>query len=74
MDFVSNEVAPNGFVVTDLLVARPSRAAATSERRLVYVGDSAGGHAVMGRLSRAVVPIVIVIRSESQSPDVSGLA
>ena len=39
-------------------------------RRLIYVPSAGDAHAVMQRLSRAVVPIVTVIRSESESPDV----
>jgi hypothetical protein len=71
VDLVSNEVAPNGYVVTDVWWLDQVAAVATSERRLVYVPTSVDGHGVLQRLSRAVVPIVIVIRSESESPDVS---
>jgi hypothetical protein len=71
VDFVGTQVEPNGYVVTDLWWLDQVAASATSDRRLVYVPDTASGHAVMQRLSRAVVPIVIVIRSESESPDVS---
>jgi hypothetical protein len=71
VDFVATQVEPNGYVVTDLWWLDQVAASATSDRRLMYVPDDASGHAVMQRLSRAVVPIVIVIRSESESPDVS---
>jgi len=70
VDFVANEVAPDSYVVTDLWWLDQVAASSASERRLVYVPDDASGRAVMQRLSRAVVPIVIVIRSESESPDV----
>jgi len=69
VDLVSNEAAPHGYVVTDVWWLDQVAAAATSERRLVYVPTSVDGHGVMQRLNRAVVPIVIVIRSESESPD-----
>jgi hypothetical protein len=71
VDFVSNEAAPHGYVVTDVWWLDQVAAAATSERRLLYVPTSVDGRGVMQRLNRAVVPIVIVIRSESESPDVS---
>jgi hypothetical protein len=71
VDLVSNEVAPNGYVVTDVWWLDQVAAVATSERRLVYVPTSVDGHGVLQRLSRAVVPIVIVIRSASESPDIS---
>lgn len=71
VDFVSDEVAPGGYVVTDLWWLDQIAATATSERQLVYARDGADGHAVMERLSRAVVPTVTVIRSQSESPDVS---
>jgi hypothetical protein len=71
VDFVASEVAPNGYLVTDLWWLDQVAATAASERRLVYVPDAASGRAVMGRLSRAVVPIVVVIRSESESSDVT---
>jgi hypothetical protein len=70
VDFVSNEAAPNGYIVSDLWWLDQIAASATSERRLVYVPMAADAHSVMQRLSRAVVPIVTVIRSESESPDV----
>lgn len=71
VDFVSNEVAPGGVVVSDLWWLDQIAASATSERRLIYVPSAADASGVMQRLSRAVVPIVVVIRSESESPDVS---
>jgi hypothetical protein len=71
VNFVSNEVAPGGCIVSDLWWLDQIAASATSERRLMYVPTAADAHAVMQRLSRAVVPIVTVIRSESESPDVS---
>jgi hypothetical protein len=71
VDFVGREVAPGGMIVTDLWWFDQIAAAATTGRRLVYVPDAAGGHSVMQRLSRAVVPIVTVIRSSSESPDLS---
>ena len=71
VDFIGNEVAPNGYVVTDLWWLDQVAAVAASERRVLYVADAASGHALMQRLSRAVVPIVIVVRSELESPDVS---
>jgi hypothetical protein len=70
VDFVSNEVAPGGCIVSDLWWLDQIAASAISERRLMYVPSPADAHAVMQRLSRAVVPIVTVIRSESESPDV----
>jgi hypothetical protein len=70
-DFVSNEVAPGGCIVSDLWWLDQIAASATSERRLIYVPSAADAHAVMHRLSRSVVPIVTVIRSESESPDLS---
>jgi hypothetical protein len=71
VDFVSNEVAPGGYIVSDLWWLDQIAASSTSERRLLYVPGAADAHGVMQRLSRAVVPIVIVIRSESESPDVT---
>jgi hypothetical protein len=71
VDFVSHEVAPDGYIVSDLWWLDQIAASSTSERRLMYVPGAADAHGVMQRLSRAVVPIVIVIRSESESPDVS---
>jgi hypothetical protein len=71
VDFVATQVQPNGYVVTDLWWLDQVAAAAASDRRLVYVPDDPSGHAVVQRLDRAVVPIVIVIRSQSESPDVS---
>jgi hypothetical protein len=71
VDFVANEVAPNGYLVTDLWWLDQVAAAATAERRVIYIADAASGRAVMQRLSRAIVPIVVVFRSESESPDVS---
>jgi hypothetical protein len=70
VDFVSNEVAPGGCIVSDLWWLDQIAASATSERRLIYVPGAGDAHAVMQRLSRAVVPIVTVIRSKSESPDV----
>jgi hypothetical protein len=67
---VSNEVAPGGCIVSDLWWLDQIAASATSARRLLYVPSAGDAHAVMQRLSRAVVPIVTVIRSESESPDV----
>jgi hypothetical protein len=60
-----------GGSIMKLLTEELRASLSISHPRLVYVGDSASGRAVMGRLSRAVVPIVIVIRSELESPDVS---
>lgn len=74
VDFVAAEVAPDGYIVTDLWWLDQIAAAATSERQLVYTPDSEAGHAVMRRLSEEVVPIVTVIRSRSESPDVSAWA
>jgi hypothetical protein len=71
VDFVGNQVAPDGYIVTDLWWLDQIAAAATSERRLVYVPGPVDAHGVMQRLSRAVVPIVLVVRSEAESPDVS---
>jgi hypothetical protein len=71
VDFVTTQVESDGYVVSDLWWLDQVAASAMSDRRLVYVPDDASGHAVMQRLSRAVVPIVIVIRSETQSPDVT---
>jgi hypothetical protein len=71
VDFVVNQVAPGGVIVTDLWWLDQIAASAISDRHLVYVPTAADGRAVMQRLNRAVVPIVIVIRSESDSPDVS---
>ena len=70
VDFVSNEVAPGGCIVSDLWWLDQIAASATSARRLMYVPSAGDAHAVMQRLSRAVVPIVTVIRSETESPDV----
>jgi hypothetical protein len=69
VDFVAKEAAPGGWIVSDLWWLDQIAASATSERRLMYVPNPADAHAVMQRLSRAVVPIVTVIRSESESPD-----
>jgi 4-amino-4-deoxy-L-arabinose transferase-like glycosyltransferase len=74
VDFVANEVAPGGYVVTDLWWLDQIAAAATSERQLVYARDSADGHAAMKRLSDSTVPIVSVIRSASESPDLAAWA
>ena len=71
IDFVSDESAPNGYVVTDLWWLDQVAAASASKRQLVYVPDSTSGHAVMQRLNRAVVPIVTVIRSRTESDDSS---
>jgi len=70
VDFVSNEVAPGGCIVSDLWWLDQIAASSTSARRLIYVPSAGDAHAVMQRLSRAVVPIVTVIRSESESPDI----
>jgi hypothetical protein len=67
VDFIDQQVAPGGFIVTDLWWLDQVGAAAATARRIVYVPDEANGHAAMERLSRAVVPIVVVLRSESES-------
>src|SRR5262249_10227029 len=61
VDFVSNEVAPGGFVVSDLWWLDQIAASATSERRLMYVPSPADAHAAMQRLSPSVVPAVTLI-------------
>ena len=71
VDFVTAQSESNGYVVTDLWWLDQVAASATFDRRLVYVPDDASGRAVMQRLSRAVAPIVIVIRSETESHDVT---
>ena len=71
VDFVASQVAPGGVIVTDLWWLDQIAASAVADRHLVYAPAAADGRAVMQRLSRAVVPIVTVIRSESESPDLS---
>src|SRR5262249_4006021 len=58
VDFVNDSVAPGGYIVTDLWWIDQVAASATSERRVVYAGDTASGQAIMRRMSEAVVPIV----------------
>src|SRR5262249_11173997 len=69
VDFVASEVGPTDYVVTDLWWLDQVAAPVTSDRRVAFVPDPASGHAVMQRLSRAVTPIVIVIRSATESLD-----
>jgi hypothetical protein len=69
VDFVADEVAPRDYVVSDLWWLDQVAASSTSERQFIYVPDAASGHAVMQRLSRAIAPIVTVIRSQSESAD-----
>jgi len=71
VDFIDHQVDPGGFVVTDLWWLDQVGAAATFDRRFLYVPDDPNGHAVMQRLSRAIVPIVVIVKSESQSSSVS---
>jgi hypothetical protein len=69
VDFVTTQVEPGGYVVTDLWWLDQVAAAATSERQLVYAPDATAGEGAMQRLSRAMVDTVTVIRSRSESPD-----
>ena len=70
VDFVAKEVEPGGYVVTDLWWLDQVAAAATSQRQLVYAGDETTATDIMRRLNKEVVPIVTVIRSQSESADV----
>ena len=71
VDFVAKEIEPGGYVVTDLWWLDQVAAAATSQRQLVYAGDETTATDIMRRLNKEVVPIVTVIRSQSESANVN---
>lgn len=69
VDFLSRELPPGSYAVTDLWWLDQVAATLTSSRQFVYVPNANDGHAIVRRLSDAVVPSVTVIRSASESPD-----
>jgi hypothetical protein len=69
LDFVRFEAPPGGTVVTDLWWLDQVAAAAADSRQLLFAVDAQAAAAIMGRLDRASVPAVTVIRSRTESPD-----
>lgn len=75
LDFVRREVPPQGTAVTDVWWLDQVAAAATDERRILFISDRETGRDAMSRLDKAGAPELTVIRSrEDDVPWVDELA